>query len=80
MHAELVVPGLLAAAQGARLPSAELLLARGRASRAERVSVERWLQQAFGLEGDLPAGALTALSRGEAAGGFLARATRCTCS
>ena len=74
MHAELVVPGLLAAAQGARLPSAELLLARGRASRAERVSVERWLQQAFGLEGDLPAGALTALSRGEAAGGFLARA------
>ncbi|HXI35333.1 MAG TPA: hypothetical protein VNH80_00305 [Burkholderiales bacterium] len=74
MHAELVVPGLLAAAQGARLPCAELLLARGRASRAERVSVERWLQEAFGLEGDLPAGALTALSRGEPADGFLARA------
>ena len=75
MHAELVVPGLLAAAQGARLPSAELLLARGRSSRAQRVSVERWLQEAFGLEGaGLPAGALTALARGEAAGGFLARA------
>ena len=75
MHAELVVPGLLAAAQGARLPSAELLLARGRASRSEQVSVERWLQEAFGLEGDgLPAGALTGLSRGEAAAGFLLRA------
>jgi len=74
MHAELVVPGLLAAAQGARLPSAELLLAKGHATRAERVSVERWLQQAFGLEGELPAGALTALSRGDPASGFLARA------
>jgi len=75
MHAELVVPGLLAAAQGPRLASAELLLARGRSSRAERVSVERWLHDAFGLEGeDLPAGALTALSRGEAAEGFLVRA------
>jgi len=75
MHAELVVPGLLAAAQGTRLPSAELLLARGRSSRAERVSVERWLYEAFGLEGDgLPAGALTALARGDAAEGFLVRA------
>ena len=75
MHVELVAPGLLAAAQGARLPCAELLLARGRANRVQRVSVERWLQEAFGLEGGgLPAGALTALARGEAAEGLLARA------
>jgi len=74
MHAELVVPGLLAAAQGARLPAAELLLARSRRSRSERRSVEGWLQHAFGLEGALPAGALTALARGAAGEGFWARA------
>jgi hypothetical protein len=71
MHAELVVPGLLAAAQGLRMPAAELLLARGRNSDSERRSVEHWLQDAFGLEGTLPAGALTALARGETATGAL---------
>jgi hypothetical protein len=74
MHAELVVPGLLAAAQGARMPAAELLLARGRRSDSERRAVEHWLQEAFELEGGLPAGALTVLARGELAPGFLARA------
>ena len=74
MHAELVVPGLFAAAQGVRMPAAELLLARGRRSGSERRSVEHWLQEAFELEGGLPAGALTVLARGELASGFLARA------
>jgi hypothetical protein len=74
MHCELVAPGLLAAAQGPRLPAAELLLARGQRRHTERRSVERWLKHAFGIEGALPAGALTRLARGESAEGHWARA------
>ena len=70
MHCELVVPGLLAAAQGIRLPAAELILAKGRRTHSEPRSVERWLQDAFELEGAaFPAGALTILARGAAAPG-----------
>lgn len=65
MHCELVVPGLFAAAQGARLPAAELLVARGRESPGERLSLERWLLTAFGIAEDAcPAGALTLLAHG----------------
>src|SRR5205807_7041758 len=63
MHCELVVPGLFSAAAQARLPSLELLLARGRASSGESQPLERWLAEAFGLEDEpLAAGALTALA------------------
>jgi hypothetical protein len=65
MHCEIVVPGLLAAKSGRRLPALELLLARGRARAEESRSLERWLPEAFGLEEGNPAGALTA---GEIAG------------
>ena len=62
MHCELLVPGLFAAPGGARLPSLELLLARGRCTSAGAESVESWLHDAFEL-GDAPlaAGALTLL-------------------
>ncbi len=72
MHCELVVPGLFAAAAAGRVPSLELLLARGRARSAEARRLEAWLQQAFQL-GDAPlaAGALTVSNAGEA---FWARA------
>ena len=62
MHCELLVPGLFAAPGGARLPSLELLLARGRCTSAGAESVEDWLHEAFEL-GDAPlaAGALTLL-------------------
>jgi len=62
MHCELLVPGLFAASGGARLPSLELLLARGRCTSAGAESVENWLHDAFEL-GDAPlaAGALTLL-------------------
>src|SRR5678816_4599870 len=66
MHCELVVPGLLAS--GARPAALELLAARGRRSRNPPRRVERWLQQAFGLEGRLPAGALSVLGAGGAPG------------
>src|SRR5437899_1487798 len=63
MHCELVIPGLFSAAAEARLPSLELLLARGRASSGESQPLERWLAEAFGLEDEpLAAGALTALA------------------
>lgn len=60
MHCELLVPGLFAAPGGVRLPSLELLLARGRCTSAGAESVEDWLHDAFEL-GDAPlaAGALT---------------------
>jgi hypothetical protein len=76
MHCELVVPGLLAAAQTLRLPATELLLAKGRSTASEPRSVERWLEEAFELESTpVPAGALTMLSRGtDAREGFWARA------
>ena len=62
MHCEVLVPGLFAAPGGARLPSLELLLARGRCTSAGAESVEEWLHNAFEL-GDAPlaAGALTLL-------------------
>ncbi|MFN2645853.1 MAG: hypothetical protein ABR570_12735 [Burkholderiales bacterium] len=76
MHAELVVPGLFASAAAARLPAAELLLARGRCSSGPSQTLEAWLEEAFGLEdGPLAAGALTLLAAGgEAPGDGWARA------
>lgn len=65
MHCELVLPALFAARPGAALPALELLLARGRRSRDEAASFERWLARAFSLEEEsLPAGALTFLASG----------------
>jgi hypothetical protein len=65
MHCELTVPGLFAEASGVRHPALELLLARGRSSSGESMSLEAWLQQAFGLEdAPLPAGALTLAGAG----------------
>ena len=62
MHCELVVPGLFAAPAAARLPSVELLLARGRCTGGESQSLEAWLHDAFELGAEaLPAGALTLL-------------------
>ncbi len=76
MHCELVVPALFATPIEAPLPALELLLARGRAARAEAASPERWLARAFGLgEAPLPAGALTVLATGGEPGpGFWLRA------
>jgi len=60
MHCELVVPALFAAHEIPRLPSLELLLARGRAAHADSRSLEAWLADAFQLAEDpLPAGAIT---------------------
>ena len=67
MHCELVVPGLLAS--GARGASLELLVARGRRTRAEPQPFQRWLQHAFAVEGRLPAGALSLVGAGGAPGG-----------
>ena len=65
MHCELTVPGLFTQASGARAPSLELLLARARGSSAESVSLEAWLQDAFGVEdAPLAAGALTLAATG----------------
>lgn len=65
MHCELVVPALFAAHEIPRLPSLELLLARGRAAHADSVSLEAWLADGFDLaEGALPAGAITAQADG----------------
>lgn len=66
MHCELVIPGLVAS--GTRGASLELLAARGRRSTDTALSLERWLQLAFGLEGRLPAGALSLLGAGAAPG------------
>ena len=64
MHCELVIPGLFAAPPSshpaARLPSVELLLARGRCTSASSQSLESWLRDAFELGSQpLAAGALT---------------------
>jgi hypothetical protein len=60
MHCELVVPALFAAHDIPRLPSLELLLARGRAAHGDSRSLEAWLAEGFQLaEGPLPAGAIT---------------------
>src|SRR5919109_18489 len=69
MHCELVVPGLFAAPGAARLPSVELLLARGRCSSASSQPLEAWLQEAFATDDEplgqsIAAGALTLLATG----------------
>lgn len=75
MHCELVVPGLFASPSATRLPSVELLLARGRSSSAEAQPLETWLQEAFGVAEAPPgrgiaAGALTLLGAGREPAGF----------
>ena len=71
MHCELIVPGLFAEASGARTPSLELLLARGRCASGESHSTERWLEQGFGLkEESFPAGKLTLAAAGREAGAY----------
>ncbi|HEY2337564.1 MAG TPA: hypothetical protein VGI18_09400 [Burkholderiales bacterium] len=65
MHAELIVPALLAAPGAARYPALELLLARGRGGSAEALTLEQSLAEAFAQSGALAAGALT---MGEKAG------------
>ena len=65
MHCELVIPGLLSADAGLRLPALELLLARGRRAHTEPEQLEGWLLEAFGLpKTPLSAGALTLLGQG----------------
>jgi hypothetical protein len=65
MHCELVVPALFTVQEIPRLPSLELLLARGRAANADPLSLERWLAEEFGLDdGALPAGAITLQASG----------------
>ncbi len=71
MHCELVVPALFAASSGERFPALELLLGRGRETHEESCGMENWLAGRFGLEGDVPAGALSALARGIAPGDAL---------
>jgi len=89
MHCELSVPALMprtgdtasaaaAALQGVRLPALELLLARGRRSTDDTISLERWLAEAFGSDPDtgmahpyldeIPAGAITLAGSGGDAG------------
>ncbi len=69
MHCELVVPALLAAREMPRMPSLELLFARGRVLHEDLAAVEEWLRQAFHLDApELPAGALTVLGEGGAPG------------
>src|SRR3954471_14895766 len=65
MHCELLAPGLFAAPGALRLPSLELLLARGRCTSAGSQTVEAWLHEAFELDEEpLAAGALTLLGAG----------------
>lgn len=72
MHVELVLPALFSATESAPvLPALQLCLARARRDAEERLSLESWLGEAFGLgleEQPLPAGALTALASGAAPG------------
>ena len=84
MHCELIVPGLFpqgphvaADLADLRLPALELLIARGRQAADESLSLEAWLMEAFGGEGDaeIPAGALTlAACGGDPAGAAWMRA------
>jgi hypothetical protein len=64
MHAELLVPGLLAAGAGGRFAALELLLARGRRRAGAAQRAEEWLRDAFELGERFPAGALTLLASG----------------
>ena len=66
MHCELVIPGLVASRE--RLASLELIVARGRRKKTSSLRLERWLQDAFGLEGTLSAGALSVLGAGDTPG------------
>lgn len=77
MHCELILAGLLppedhaaAVLEGLRLPALELLLARGRQSADEALSLERWLADSFDCDADaeIPAGALTVAGSGGVAG------------
>jgi hypothetical protein len=77
VHCELIVPGLLpqqedakAALEGLRLPGLEMLLARGRRTTNQPLSLEAWLMQAFDQDADdeVPAGALTYSASGGAPG------------
>jgi hypothetical protein len=71
MHAELVVPGLFALPSAARLPAAELLIARGRCAIGASRGLEEWLQNAFEVEdAPLAAGALTLLAGGGEPAGY----------
>jgi hypothetical protein len=71
MHAELVVPGLFAAPSAARLPAAELLIARGRCSSGAPRCLEEWLHDAFAHDDEpLAAGALTLLAGGGEPAGY----------
>jgi hypothetical protein len=82
MHLELVVPGLLPAGEAfvdalraRRFRALERLAARGRRASHEVRTLEEWLADAFELEGELPAGALTrAADAGAAPEGFWMRA------
>jgi hypothetical protein len=65
MHCELVVPDLFGAAAERRYPALELLLARGRRTieGPQPKLLERWLHEAFALEGNsMPAGALSLIA------------------
>ena len=76
MHCELLVPALFPTREPARealgaqrLPALELLLARGRATQAQKQAPERWLLEAFGgddsgEDAPLAAGALSVLAEG----------------
>jgi hypothetical protein len=65
MHCELVVPALFAAHEIPRLPSLELLLARGRATHADPLSLEAWLAGEFDLDDGIPsAGAISVQATG----------------
>ena len=63
MHCELAMPGLLSAQPAMRAPALELLMARGRHSTQEPLSLEKWLCERFGAE-TLAAGAYTLLGAG----------------
>jgi hypothetical protein len=87
MHVELVVPALFPTREAlqnafdeSRLPTLELLVARGRVTHEPRERFETWLVQAFGLDDvtdlALPAGALTVLADGGDSAVGTARWTR----
>ena len=76
MHCALTVAGLLPPREAAailtdlRLPALELLLARGRQTTDEALSLEHWFAEAFGHDAgdEIPAGALTVAGLGGEAG------------
>ncbi len=76
MHCELIVAGLLPPAEaaaileGLRLPALELLLARGRQTTDQALTLESWLTKSFDgdAHAEIPAGALTVAALGGQAG------------